>query len=282
MFRQFASKEIVNVAMVVTGFTIVCCILLYTFIKADLMKGTVSYETSLADTIYRSMRYSMLQSDFGSLDQIIKNIGEQERVQYARIFEGMGIVRWSSNESEIGKMVARESTGCVKCHDGPDPATAVGSMDHSTLYLNEREGKVLSMIVPIPNDPDCSSGDCHYHPPEKALLGVLEVGVSQENLDHCLSVLRWRMVAFCAMILVLTVGGVTALLWRGVMLPLTLMADFAEDRAKGGGEKKPPRGTGDIKRLTDAIEKMGPVDSGKEKDSGEGDDSDPSRPSGGY
>ena len=278
MFRQFASKEIVNVAMVVTGFTIVCCILLYTFIKADLMKGTVSYETSLADTIYRSMRYSMLQSDFGSLEQIINNIGEQERVQYARIFEGMGIVRWSSDESEVGKMVARESTGCVKCHDGPDPATAVGSMDHSSLYLNEREGKVLSMIVPIPNDPDCSNGDCHYHPPEKALLGVLEVGVSQENLDHCLSLLRWRMVAFCAMILVLTIGGVTALLWRGVMLPLTLMADFAEDRAKGGIEKNPPRGTGDIKRLADSIGKMGPVDG--EKDSGEGDDSDPSRRSG--
>jgi hypothetical protein len=273
MFRQFASKEIFNVAMVVTGFSIVCCILLYIFIKADLMKGTISYEATLADTIYRSMRYSMLQSDFGSLEQIIKNIGEQERVQYARIFEGMGIVRWSSNEEEVGKMVARESTGCVKCHDGPDPATAVGSMDHSSLYLNKREGKVLSMIVPVPNDPDCSSGDCHYHPPEKDLLGVLEVGVSQENLDHCLSLLRWRMIAFCAMILVLTVGGVTALLWRGVMLPITLMADFAEDRARGGFEKEPPRGTGDIRRLADAIGKMEPLRGGDAK---EGDDSDSS------
>jgi HAMP domain-containing protein len=272
MFRQFASKEIVNVAMVVTGFTVVCCILLYTFVKADLTKGTVSYEASLADTIYRSMRYSMLQSDFGSLEQIIKNIGEQERVQYARIYQRMGIVRFSSNESEIGSMVARESTGCVKCHNGPDPATAVGSMDHSSLYLNEREGKVLSMIVPIPNDPDCSGGDCHYHPPEKTLLGVLEVGVSQEYLDHCLSLLRWRMIAFCAMILVLTLGGVTALLWRTVMLPLTQIAEFAENRAEGKSDKPPPRGEGDIKRLADAIGKMVPdIDkAGPEK--GDGDD----------
>ncbi len=272
MFRQFASKEIVNVAMVVTGFTVVCCILLYTFVKADLTKGSINYEASLADTIYRSMRYSMLQSDFGSLEQIIKNIGEQEQVQYARIFERMGVVRFSSNESEIGRMVARESTGCVKCHNGPDPATAVGSMNHSSLYLNNREGKVLSMIVPIPNDPDCSSGDCHYHPTEKAILGVLEVGVSQDNLDHCLSLLRWRMIAFCAMILVLTLGGVTALLWRTVMLPLTQIADFAVDRAQGRFDKKPPRGTGDIKRLADAIGKMVPD---IEKESPEGrDDSD--------
>jgi hypothetical protein len=260
MFRQFASREIVNVAMVVTGFTIVCCILLYTFIKADLTKGVVTYEATLADTIYRSMRYSMLKSDFGSLEQIIKDIGEQERVQYARIFEGTGIVRWSSNESETGKMIARESTGCVKCHDGPDPSTAVGSMDHSSLYLNEREGKVLSMVVPIPNDPDCSSGACHYHPPEESLLGVLEVGVSQENLDHCLKLLRWRMIVFCAMILVLTLGGVTASLWRSVMLPLTRIADFAEERAQGRFDSQPPRGKGDIRRLADAIDKMGPKD----------------------
>jgi len=258
MFRQFASKEIVNVAMVVTGFTIVCCILLYIFIKADLTNGVVSYETTLADTIYRSMRYSMLKSDFSSLEQIILNVGKEERVQYARIFEGTGIVRFSSSESEIGRMLARESTGCVKCHDGLDPSTAVGSMDHSSLYLNERQGKVLSMVVPIPNDPDCSTGDCHYHPPEKHLLGVLEVGVSQENLDHCLMLLRWRMIVFCAMILVLTLGGVTASLWRTVMLPITRIADFAEERAQGRFESKPPRGRGDIRRLAEAIEKMEP------------------------
>jgi HAMP domain-containing protein len=205
----------------------------------------------------------MLQSDFGSLEQIIMDIGEQERVEYARIFEMTGIVGFSSRESEIGRMLARESTGCVKCHDSIDPSTAVGSMDHSSLYLNEREGKVLSMVVPIPNDPDCYSGDCHYHPAEKTLLGVLEVGVSQDNLDRCLTLLKWRMVFFCAMILILTLGGVTASLWRSVMLPITRLADFAEQRAQGKPDKAPPRGKGDIRRLADAIEKMGPKNEGR-------------------
>lgn len=263
MFRQFASKEIVNVAMVVTGFTIVCCILLYIFVKADLTEGVVSYEGTLADTIYRSMRYSMLQSDFDNLEQIILNIGQQERVQYARIFDGTGMVRHSSVESEIGKMLAMESTGCVKCHNSLDPSTATGSMKHTSLYLNKRQGNVLSMVVPIPNDPDCSTGDCHYHPPEKHLLGVLEVGVSQKNLDHYLMLLRWRMIIFCAMILVLTLGGVTATLWRTVMLPITRVADFAEERARGRFDNKAPRGKGDIKRLVDAIERMATKD-GKE------------------
>ena len=156
-------------------------------------------------------------------------------------------------------MLATESTGCAKCHDGPDPSTAVGSMNHSSLYLYEREGKIMSMMVPIPNDPDCSGGDCHYHGPEKALLGVLEVGVSQENLEHSLRLLRWRMIAFCVMILVLTLGGVTALLWRSVLLPLTLIADFAEDRSQGRFDRNPPRGTGDIRRLAEAIGKMRPI-----------------------
>ena len=124
MFRQFASREIINVAMVVTGFTIVCCILLYTFIKEDLMNDSIRYEADLADTIYRSMRYSMLQSDFGSLEQIIQDIGNQDRVRYARIFQCTGIIRFSSDVGEVGTNVARESTGCVQCHSGSDPAVS--------------------------------------------------------------------------------------------------------------------------------------------------------------
>jgi HAMP domain-containing protein len=131
-------------------------------------------------------------------------------------------------------------------------------MDQGSLFINERKGKVMTLMVPIRNDPDCSNGACHYHPPEKILLGILDVGVSQENLDRSLGLLRLRMIVFCVMILILTLGGVTALLWRNVMLPLTSLADFAENRAQGRLDEKPPRGTGDIKRLADAIQKMIP------------------------
>ena len=272
MFRQFASREIVNVAMVVTGFTVVCSILLYIFIKADMMQGAKSYESTLADTIYRSTKYAMLKSDFSSLEQILKNIGEQEQVEYARIFKSLGEVRFSSDSREIGTMVAGDSPGCAGCHQGSEPSSSSASMVHSSLYVNEREGDVLSMVVPIPNGPDCSTGECHqYHPPEDELLGVLEIGVSQKQVNHCLMVLKWRMVAFCVMILILTLGGVTALLWRNVMLPLNQVMDFAERRASGDFEVKPPRGIGDLKRLTDAIEKMNPPGAGTgrgDRDSG--------------
>ena len=74
------------------------------------------------------------------------------------------------------------------------------------------------------------------------------------------------------MILVLTLGGVTALLWRNVMLPLTRVADFAENKARGQLDEKPPRGTGDIQRLISAIESMVPRDIGREQEEGERED----------
>ena len=279
MFKQFATKEIVNVAMVVTGFTIVGCILLYTFIKTDLMKDSIRYETALANTVLRSMRYAMLQSDFGSLEQMIQDIGAQEKVQYARIFKCTGEIRFSSDLDEVGSQVDRESPGCVICHSHPEPANLVRDTEHESLYISDREEKVLALMAPISNDTDCSSVNCHYHPPDKVLLGVLNIGVSQENLEKSLSVLRLRLIAFCAMILVLTVGGVTALLWRSVMLPLTRIADFAENRAQGRLDEKPPRGTGDIKRLADAIQKLVPGEEAAETDGVEREDSpgDPGR-----
>ena len=96
MFKQFATREIVNVAMVVTGFTIVCCLLLYTFVKADMMKDSIRYEAALSDTILRSMRYAMLQSDQDSVDQMMMNIGALESVKYARIFKCTGVISHSS------------------------------------------------------------------------------------------------------------------------------------------------------------------------------------------
>lgn len=254
MFRQFATKEIVNVAMVVTGFTIVCCILLYTFVKADMMKDSVRYETSLADTVLRSMRYAMLKSERGSLDQIVMDIGKQERVRNIRIFNCSGLIRFSSDGEEVGTQVDRKAAGCVKCHSGSEPATHLGNMEQASIFINARREKILALVAPIYNEPDCSSGQCHYHEPDRVILGTLSIGLSQENLERSLSMLRLRMVVFCVMILVLTLGGVMALLWRNVMLPLSQVADYAESRVRGEAVGKAPRATGDIRRICRAIE----------------------------
>ena len=256
MFKKFATREIVNVAVVVTGFTIVCCILLYTFVKADMKEDSIRYEADLADTILRSMKHEMLISDRGSLQEIISDIGELERVEYVRVFKCNGIVSFSNNLDEINNRFAEESRVCIKCHRNPDPATRLDTMDQASTYNNRHGLKIMSIVTPIRNEPGCATGDCHLRQVEKPLLGILDIGLSQEHIDHSLARLRLRMIIFCVMILILTVAGVTALLWRGVMQPLSELVDYASRCYKGKHEDDPPVGTSEINHIGEILQKL--------------------------
>jgi hypothetical protein len=269
MFRQFATKEIVNVAMVVTGFTIVCCILLYSFVKSDMKKDSVYYEVALAETILKSMQYDMVLSDRDSLRHIVNNIGQQEKVKYIRIFNHSGIISFSSNPEEVGSMVDQDSDACKKCHRGPVPSTSLVPLEQASVRVNSDGESVLSLMTPIYYEASCSTVDCHYHPPDKVLLGGLEFGLSQELLEASLGRLRLRMIIFCVMILILTVAGVTALLWRGVMQPLGELVDFAGRCYEGKHEDDPPLGSSEINYIGDILRKLSMDRAARHADGGE-------------
>jgi hypothetical protein len=256
MFRQFATREIVNVAVVVTGFTIICCILLYTFVKADMMEDAVLYESALADTILKSMKHEMVLSDRDSLQQIISDIGKQERVRYARIFNCSGVISFSSNREETGVSVDRQSEACKKCHRGSKPSASLDPKDQASIYVSEDGERIMSLMTPIYNEAACSTGECHYHPSDKILLGGMDFGLSQEHMNHSLARLRLRMVIFCVMILILTVAGVTALLWRGVMQPLGELVVFASRCYEGKHEDDPPMGASEINHIGEILRKL--------------------------
>ena len=80
MFSSINSRAIVPVACAVTGFVIACCVLLYTFVKGDLITGEIHHAADLADTVIKSARYAMLHDDRETLSQIIHNIGDQNQV----------------------------------------------------------------------------------------------------------------------------------------------------------------------------------------------------------
>lgn len=275
MFRQFATREIINVAVVVTGFTIVCCILLYTFVKADMKADSIRYEADLADTILRSMRHAMMRSDSGSLQEIISDIGALDRVEYVRVFKCTGVVSFSDNREEINSRFPGESRTCVKCHRNGEPASGLEPMDQASSYTNRHGLRIMSIVTPIKNEPGCLVGDCHARQAEKPLLGVLDIGLSQEQVDLSLARLRLRMVVFCVMILILTVAGVTALLWRGVMQPLGELVDFASRCYEGKHEEDPPMGASEINYIGEILRKLA-VDRSVSRTEAEDEDDPPS------
>lgn len=241
MFATLAGKALVPVGLAVTGFMVVCCLILYSVIRNDLHRSEIVYATNIADTILKSTRYAMLKSDRETLATIIRNVGEQKGVDHVRIFNKKGIVTFSASPGEINRQVDKNAEGCIVCHKGSDPVTTLGTMQQARTFRKPDGMGVMAITAPIYNEPDCSSAACHVHLPAQKVLGTLDIGLSRAEHDRSLAMLRIQMIVFTLMSLVLTIGGVTALLRRNLFLPLQKMRSYAEFTEKKNNIPPHPR-----------------------------------------
>lgn len=240
MFATLAGKALVPVGLAVTGFMVVCCLVLYSVIREDLQRGEIVHATNLADTLLKSTRYAMHKSDRETLATIIQNVGEQNGVDHVRIFNKKGVVSFSARPGEINRQVDKNAEGCLVCHTGPVPVTSLGTMQQARTFTNQAGMRVIAITAPIYNDPDCSSAACHVHPPGQKVLGTLDIGLSRTEHDRALTMLRIQMIVFTLMSLALTIGGVTALLRRNVFLPLQRLRTYVQSPADSNEIPEPP------------------------------------------
>lgn len=256
MFSCFNCRAIVPVACAVTGFVIACCVLLFTFVKDDLVKGEIQHAVDLSDTVLKSTRYAMLHDDRETLSNIISSIGEQNLVEHVRIFNKRGLIMFSRDPGEIDRFIDKSAAGCNECHSGPEPKRSLGTMAKARQFTNRDGHDVLAITAPVNNEPACSSAACHFHTAEQSLLGILDIGVSQDPLKHTLGQLKNRMVVFSIMVLILTVGAVCALLYRQVLLPIRRLADFTEDPTSDSLEDNFPETRGEVAQVAHAFLQM--------------------------
>ncbi len=256
ILKNIAAKALVPVGLTVTGFVIVCSILLYSFVRQDMENDTIRREIQLADIIVKSTRYTMLKDDRESLRHTIQNIGEQEGVEHVRIFNKKGLIMFSAHPDEVNQIVDKETAGCIECHEGSEPATHLGEMDKARHFENSQGKEVLAITAPIYNEPSCFTGSCHVHTPEDKILGTLDIGLSREPLNESLNTLRNRLIVFCLMVMVLTVGGVSALLRRNVLMPVKQLVVFADQLSKGRFDISAPEGTEELENLAKTFRHM--------------------------
>ena len=256
MLSSINSRAIVPVACAVTGFVIACCVLLYTFVKDDLIKGEIQHAADLSETVIKSTRYAMLHDDRKTLSNIISSIGEQNQVEHVRIFNKKGLIMFSPDSQEVNQFIDKSAAGCTECHAGAEPKRSLGTMAKARQFTNKRGNEVLAITAPFYNETECSNAACHFHDAGQSLLGTLDIGVSQDPLKRTLGQLKNRMIMFSGMVLVLTVGAVCALLYSQVFLPIKQLAIFTEGSGNDILGNEFPEVSGDIARLANDFQKM--------------------------
>ena len=137
-----------------------------------------------SDIIWRSIRYSMLRNEREEVFHIINTIGHEAGISRIRIFNREGHISFSTDPSEVGSFVDKKGEACYACHTQAQPLTRLHRPDRLRIYKAPDGTRVLGLIRPIENEPDCSNAACHAHAPGNQVLGVLDTNLSLAAVDQ--------------------------------------------------------------------------------------------------
>lgn len=138
----------------------------------------------LCDIILRSTRHEMMRNDRDALYDSIGDIGKEPGIQRVRIFNKEGRITFSTDAAELGRVVDKQAEACYACHAQGVPLERLRRPDASRIFPDSGNHRVLGLIRPIRNEATCSSAACHAHPPDKKVLGVIDVHLSLEAVDQ--------------------------------------------------------------------------------------------------
>jgi two-component system NtrC family sensor kinase len=137
-----------------------------------------------SDIIWHSIRYSMLRNEREEVFHIINTIGHEAGIARIRIFNKEGQITFSTDTSEVGRFVDKKEEACYACHAEAQPLTRLDRPDRLRIYKAPDGTRVMGLIRPIENEPDCANAACHAHAPGNQVLGVLDTNLSLAAVDQ--------------------------------------------------------------------------------------------------
>jgi histidine kinase len=108
----------------------------------------------------------------------INNIAEQPQIEYIRIYNKQGRIKFSNDPDEIDRITNIESEACIVCHRAEPPTEELALAERTRMTDSPHGSRSLAVLSPIYNEPGCASGDCHFHPEDKTVLGALDISIS--------------------------------------------------------------------------------------------------------
>lgn len=194
--RTIQFKIILSVAlttMAVNGF--------FTYIHLDIQEkhldATIVKNASLlSETIKTSIQFDMLKNLKENAYHIMRSIGRQEGIEKVRIYGSDGTILFSSLERERGTMVDKKAEACYACHAEKAPLEHLTISSRNRIFSSGKGYRVLGMINPLYNEPNCFSAACHAHPQSQKVLGVIDITMSLAPVDAEMQSLRRQVILF--------------------------------------------------------------------------------------
>jgi two-component system NtrC family sensor kinase len=206
MFKQIGFKLVFVVALTSL---IIIGVFAYFNVKsqsASLLAEVERHANQLSETVVSSTRFDMMLNQVDRIQETINSIGKQPHIRDVRILNKVGEIIYSSTPSNINKMVDKKAESCYACHAADKPLEQISITERTRIFrIHPDSNRVIGIITPIYNEKSCWQADCHAHPENQKVLGVLDVSISLAEVDRIILKNEWEIVVF-ALVAILAVG----------------------------------------------------------------------------
>lgn len=162
--------------------------------RQDLEATTLLSAERISDIIRRNTSDYMLRNDSEGLHRSMSAMTDQPGVVRVRVFDREGHISYSTDRSEIDRTLDKDAEACYGCHAHGRTLTRLNRPDRFRVYRGQGE-RVLAIITPIENQPECANAACHEHPASQRILGVLDTHLSLARTDQQLAEVSYKMIA---------------------------------------------------------------------------------------
>jgi two-component system NtrC family sensor kinase len=182
--------------------------------SSNLISEVERHANQLGETVVSSVRFDMMLNQRDRIQQIINSIGTQPQIRDVRIINKFGEIIYSSDSTNINKMVDKRAESCYACHAEDKPLEQISITERTRIFrVHPDSNRVIGIITPIYNEKSCWQSDCHAHPKDQKVLGVLDVSISLAEVDNAILSSEWKIVGF-SIIAIISLGLLIAFFIR--------------------------------------------------------------------
>ena len=191
MPRRLATRLILAVAVIVL---IIKSVSLWVGLKsgeAQLLRSMTLGAEQLSRSITSATWHAMLADRREDAYQTMSTIAEKQGVQRIRMFNKDGRLMFSTLAGESLHLDERAAV-CAPCHSEETPLVSVDLPSRARLERGAHGARTIAMMTPIYNEPSCSEADCHAHPKNVSVLGVLDLTIDASDIETEMRAERMR------------------------------------------------------------------------------------------
>jgi two-component system NtrC family sensor kinase len=204
--------------------------------EAHLLEYATVSSARVSDIALSALRHSMLQNSRDEIYHAIQAIGSEKEIRGVRIINKSGEITFSSVTEEVGTKVDMSAEACFLCHSTSRPLSEVTDLGRTRIYSSPNNERILGIISPIKNAPECSNAACHAHSPDITVLGVLDIKLSLSRAAHYLAESKSQSVYYglASIFLFALLFGV--LIYEVVRKPVKKLTEGTQEISRGNLE----------------------------------------------